>query len=567
MRAPGRVRGGAAELAIVLASVSLGACASSSTAPVVFRPEPVPYADTLPIPEPDEQKEQRELRYLLVHGPVQMAEGFDPGEGEALNVTHHDDVVSSAWWERRLGYRRISPAELAIGPAPADEAPADSGPLTVKAAKTEGVTPGFTLKDARGNTYIVKFDPLNLAHLQSAAGVISNRLMWGAGYHVPSDYVFVFDADRLVVDEEATIEENGQERPLTMEDVRTMLARSRPIEGNSYLAFGSKYVPGIPKGPFFFEGTRDDDPNDHFAHQHRRELRALRVFSAWINNTDAREGNTLDVYVKPGYLRHYVIDFGATLGSSSTRAKHPKDEVEHPVDLYRFVGRIATLGFYKKKWEDHDGPLIDPAVGYIQGADFDPESWRPAWTNPAFANITPADGYWAAKILAAFTDEHLRAAVAAGRLPREELVDTLTAILKIRRDRLVEHYFAKVSTVEEPVISRQAAGSMLLSFRDLGLERGLWTVDGTVYDWRFSHRAARRSGSGSAQPRRGADQLVDVTWNGSDAPVTDSEADQLATLEVVTRRPGISPRPATIFLRWDGRSYQVVGMTHGDAER
>src|SRR5688572_32988747 len=76
----------------------------------------------------------------------------------------------------------------------------------------------------------------------------------------------------------------------------------------------------------------------------------------------SREGNTLDVYVKPGYLRHYVIDFGATLGSGSTRPKHPKDEVEHPVDLYRFVGRIATLGFYEKKWEDHDQPLIDPAV-------------------------------------------------------------------------------------------------------------------------------------------------------------------------------------------------------------
>jgi hypothetical protein len=566
MRAPWGIRGAAALVPVALAAISLASCASSPIDPVVFRPEPVPYADTLRIPEPGEQKERRELRYLLVHGPIQMAEAIDPAEGEALNVTHHDDVVSSAWWERRLGYRQISPAELAIGPAPLDEAPAASGPLTVKAAKTEGVTPGFTLKDANGNTYIVKFDPPDLYHLQSAAGVISNRLMWGAGYHVPSDYVFDFDPARLVVDEEATVEENGRERPLTMEDVRAMLERTRPIEGTTrHLAFASKYVPGIPKGPFFFEGTRDDDPNDHFAHQHRRELRALRVFSAWINNTDTREGNTLDVYVEPGYLRHYVIDFGATLGSASTRPKHPKDETEHPVDLYRFVGRIATLGFYEKKWEDHDQPLIDPAVGFLRGEDFDPESWRPAWTNPAFANITAADGYWGAKILAAFTDDHVRAAVAAGRLPRQDLVDTLTAILEIRRDRLIEHYFEQVSTVEEPVIARQSAGSLRLSFRDLGLEQGLWAAEGTTYDWRLTHAAAGRSGSGSAQPRRGADQLVEVTWSGGDA--ASSEGDQLATLEIVTRRPGFSPRPATIFLRWDGRGYHVAGITHGDPER
>src|SRR5687768_5674335 len=157
MRADARIR---TEAAIALAVLfTLAGCASPRTAPLVLRPEPVPYADTLPIPEPDEQEENRELRALFVHGPVQMTQAFDPGEGEALNVTHHDDVVSSAWWERRMGYRRVTPEQLKVGPAAPEGAPATAGTLTVKAAKTEGVTPGFTLKDANGNTYIVKFDP------------------------------------------------------------------------------------------------------------------------------------------------------------------------------------------------------------------------------------------------------------------------------------------------------------------------------------------------------------------------------------------------------------------------
>ena len=549
-------------LATVLA---LGGCAPAMLPPLPLRPEPIAYADTLPIPEPGEQKERRQLRSLVIHGPLQLAEPVDPGLGEALNLTHYDDVVSSAWWERRMGYRPISPAELARGPAAADGAPATTGPLEIKSVKTEGVTPGFTMKDANGNTYIVKFDPPGMLHLQSAPGVIVNRLMWGAGYHVPADYIMVFDMDRLIVDEDATIEEEGVERPLQIEDVHRLLERAQALEGQRYIALASKYVPGIPKGPFLFQGTRDDDPNDHFSHEYRRELRGLEIVSAWVNNTDLREGNTLDVYVEPGYLRHYVIDFGATLGSASTRPKRPKDEVERPVDLYRMFARMATLGLYHEDWETDDFEPPDPALGFMRGEDWDPGKWNPTWTNPAAASRTDADSYWAAKIVAAFTDDHVRAAVATGALPDRELEETLARLLTARRDRLVAFWFGRVSTLEEPVVAEQGSGSLRLSFRDLGLEHGVWTAGETVYDWTFEDERLDRSGSGSAQPRAGADQLLDVPWSGGSgaAPATGA----LAVLEVIARRPGLAPSPARVFLRWDGRGYQVAGLTHGDPRK
>jgi hypothetical protein len=552
--------------AAALAAALLAAgCSQATLAPLPLRPEPIAYADTLPIPEPGEQSERRELRTLLIHGPLQLAEPFDSGLGEALNLTHGDDVVSSAWWERRMGYRAITPAELARGPAAPEDAPAASGPLVIKSVKTEGVTPGFTMEDANDHTYIVKFDPPGMLHLQSAPGVIVNRLMWGAGYHVPEDYVAVFDRARLVVDEDATIEENGVERPLQIEDVYRLLERAEAIDGNRYVVLASKYVPGIPKGPFLFQGTRDDDPNDHFVHEHRRELRGLQVISSWVNNTDLREGNTLDVYVEPGYLRHYVIDFGATLGSASTRPKHPKDEDERPGDLYRTIARVATLGLFSEDWEDEDPEPSDPALGFLRGEDFHPERWNATWTNPAFAAMTDADAYWAAKIVAAFTDEHVRAAVAAGGLPKREQEATLAGLIMARRDRLVAFWFGRVSTLEEPVVAAQGSGSLRLSLRDLGIEHGLWTASETVYDWRFEDERLGRSGSGSAQPRGGADQLLEVTWSGGSEGSPSPGA--LAVLEVVTRRPGLTPAPARVFLRWDGRGYQVAGLTHGDPQK
>jgi hypothetical protein len=68
---------------------------------------------------------------------------------------------------------------------------------------------------------------------------------------------------------------------------------------------------------------RDDDPNDLIPHEHRRDLRGLRLISAWLNDNDIREGNTLDMYVEEDgrrFLKHYLIDAGSALGSDTT---HP----------------------------------------------------------------------------------------------------------------------------------------------------------------------------------------------------------------------------------------------------
>src|SRR5688572_31326544 len=80
----------------------------------------------------------------------------------------------------------------------------------------------------------------------------------------------------------------------------------------------------------------------------------------------SREGNTLDVYVKPGYLRHYVIDFGATLGSGSTRPKHPKDEVErseeHTSELQSQSNLVCRLLLEKKKHLRGEAKVRDQGV-------------------------------------------------------------------------------------------------------------------------------------------------------------------------------------------------------------
>ena len=68
---------------------------------------------------------------------------------------------------------------------------------------------------------------------------------------------------------------------------------------------------------------------------------------------------------------------------------------------------------------------------------FDPERWKPEYPNPAFERMRPEDAFWAARIVARFTDEAVRAIVATGELGNAEaeryLADTL--IRAPRQDR------------------------------------------------------------------------------------------------------------------------------------
>ena len=78
--------------------------------------------------------------------------------------------------------------------------------------------------------------------------------------------------------------------------------------------------PGRPVGGFRYYGTRPDDPNDVVPHEHRRELRALKVFGAWTNLVDMKAGNTLDAVVTENgrsVVRHYLQDVGSTFGTGA----------------------------------------------------------------------------------------------------------------------------------------------------------------------------------------------------------------------------------------------------------
>jgi hypothetical protein len=81
-----------------------------------------------------------------------------------------------------------------------------------------------------------------------------------------------------------------------------------------------------------------------------------------------------------------------------------------------------------------------PSVGFVEAKAFDPVRWRPDYPNPAFDARTDRDVRWGARIVAGFTDDHIRAAVAAAKYSDPRAADYVTRILIQRRDKLVSRW-------------------------------------------------------------------------------------------------------------------------------
>jgi hypothetical protein len=244
----------------------------------------------------------------------------------------------------------------------------------------------------------------------------------------------------------------GRKRPITEEFLDRLLERVPRREDGSYRAVASRLLAGKPLGPFEYRGRRRDDPEDLIPHEHRRELRGLWTICAWLNHADSRGPNSLDVWVTENgrsFVRHHLIDFGSCLGSGAVAARSPQTGGEYFVDYGVMARSLLTLGLWRQPWERTVDPGL-PSIGFIEASAFDPDGWRPDYPNPAFDERTEADIRWGARIVAGFTDEHIRAAVAQGRYSNPRAADYLAKVLIERRDKLVKRWLSAPSAAEAP---------------------------------------------------------------------------------------------------------------------
>lgn len=391
------------------------------------------------------------------------------GRQEALNVNAYDEVADSSWFTNRLG-QGFKPAK--------GKGPEIRGPWTILAAKGEGITPGLIIRDPHGDRYLLKFDPPGHHELASGAEMISTKIFHDAGFNVPDNFLVEFKPELLQLDSKAHLTELGKKRPLTSDDLQHLLARVPRQKEGTLRALASKFIEGEMLGPFPFRGRRYGDKNDVIPHEHRRELRGYRVFAAWLNHNDSREANSLDTFIPHphgggGLVKHYLLDFGSTLGSAGTGPKQGRLLHDYVFSYQKVFASLFSLGAYAPytptpRWE-HIPEY--PSVSLFEGDSFDPERWRPSYPNPPFQNMTPRDAFWATKIIVRFTDETIAALVKEARYSDPSAAKYVTQTLIKRRDKIGRHWFSKIAPLDDCLLAGNEE-TPVLKCTDLAVRSG-----------------------------------------------------------------------------------------------
>jgi hypothetical protein len=501
-------------LVVLTASLIVTPAIGSAQEPKFYPDDPV-LADTvlLDVAEEPAELELSDMFDRLGHIFADVGEGG----GEAQNVNTLDEVPNGNWFVNRHGVRRMTLEELIRGPNTTD-GPNPEAPWRVFRSKSQGLTPGFQIIDDVGDRYIIKFDPVEVPELASAAEVIATKLFYAMGYHTPENHIVRVRPENFAIEVGTTLEDQfGDERELTAGRLARVLDGVPRLPDGRLRVTASKYLDGQPLGPFRYHGTRSDDPNDVIAHEHRRELRGLRLLAAWTNHDDTRAQNTQDSWVEEDgrrHIRHHLLDFGSTFGSGSVEIQLANLSFQYWLDMSGVKRNFFGLGLRAPRYRSVEWPEFPKyqSVGRWESVAFDPLAWKNDYPNPAFVRMTDRDAFWAAKILMRFTAEELLAIVRTGEYSDPEAERYFHQILVERQKKSGRYAMARMNPLDEFALTN--AG---LSFVNLA-ERYGFAAAGTRYETSWSLYA---NDTGTvvdlSEPTTGGDTVLALP---TDAPLT-----------------------------------------------
>ncbi|HVQ16032.1 MAG TPA: hypothetical protein VMS40_20670, partial [Vicinamibacterales bacterium] len=517
--------------------------------PLRVEPTPLPVADI----NARALSEVLELfkNSLRKTGERHPADGVIPAR--AINTL--GEVMDGEWYVNRHGTRRMTVDELQRGAGNAN--PPAAGALQVLVVKTFGLNPGMLVADGKGQLYLLRFDPLGYEGLATGAEMVTSRLFYALGYHVPENYIVKFERGQLVANPEGqAVSSSGRPRGLVTTDIDLFLRQVPSETGQTYRAVATRLpeARGSLLGPFQIWGTRRDDPNDTVPHEHRRDLRGLSVFEAWVNNANARAVGTQDILTTSGgvtRIRHYLIDFTRSLGSGVQGGPKLSWEGNEPI-LPKFsdIGHnIAGMGVAAPAWMKAKYPGLRE-VGSFEATTFNPAEWTTNHSIAPFANRLPDDAYWAAKQVMAFTDADIRAIVQTGQYSKEA-EDWITATLIERRNRIGRTFFAGVLPLD-----RFRVTANTLEFDDLAVTYGFRTPRPYNIEWHGFDNAKNapleQSGTGPLLP-----SSVQSLANGAYAAARVSAGNPDLRVDVFFRKGANGFEAVGIERSWPGKVISI----------
>ncbi|MFO0552763.1 MAG: hypothetical protein U0271_30505 [Polyangiaceae bacterium] len=385
---------------------------------------------------------------------------------EAKNVNAMDEVPDSSWFTNRIGVTRFTPEMIKQGSCPDTMLDPDKdadGSWVIDQGKPNGANPGFRVNIKGVGKFMLKADQSREGEKATGATAIASRLYHAAGWWTVCDTV-VYVPRRLLslTPGLKTADNSGVQRDFDQAALDKVLDGAQR-RGDRYRMLASRWLSGRTIGPFKYEDTRADDPNDVVDHEDRRDLRGARLMAAWLGHFDSREQNSMTTWMStvkddkdasPGYALHWYIDLGDCFGShwewDSLNRRINKSYYFDPAD---FFFDLFSLGIPTRPWDESSVLEGAELFGYFPNDDFHPSAWKGGYPNPAFSRMTEHDGAWAARIITRFDDDLIAAAVSVGDYSNPFHTEVLTKTLIKRRDAIRRRYLKNLSPLADVAVS------------------------------------------------------------------------------------------------------------------
>jgi hypothetical protein len=383
--------------------------------------------------------------------------------------------------------------------------------------------------------------------------MIGTLLYHALGYHVVENYIVYLDPASIAIDPKATYRDrDGRTKPFTRTTLEHILWRAARSPDGTYRALASRFAPGKPAGQFRYYGTRHDDPNDIYPHEHRRELRAARVFAAWVNHDDSRANNTLDMLEGDGdqsAVRHYMFDFGSIMGSGTTGPDTARSGRSYLIDAPTAWRVLQTFGIWAPSWARRHIAPYHPSVGPFTADGFEPEEWKAEYPNTAFLNMRADDAFWGARRVAAFTDAQLKLLAEQGRYSDPAATAQVVQALIGRRDLIAKVWLTQVTPLVSPTLEDGR-----LRFANAAVDAGVTQPPASYgVQWqRFDNDTGKHFPVGSA-----------LTVTVPEAVFPDDLAQERyvsARVHAVHREYRHWKAPVSFYFRRDGDRWTPVGL-------
>jgi hypothetical protein len=149
-------------------------------------------------------------------------------------------------------------------------------------------------------------------------------------------------------------------------------------------------------------------------------------------------------------------DVGSTFGMAN-RPNEWDIGWEHFYEMQASRRRLLSFGFALSPWQTVSYAEYR-SIGRFEGDRFDPTTWKPQTPTAAYLELRADDAFWAARVVMAFTDDLIRAAVRTGQYSDPAAERHLGSVLIKRRDAIGRAYLTAVNPIVDPRLD--AAGSL-----------------------------------------------------------------------------------------------------------